>query len=115
MYVADRNNNKIRAINTSFYVSTYAGSGCGYSCGTGAQSPWLGNNVSTAASFYAPSSVAVASDNTVYVADGGNSLIRAIYPNQTVTTVLSSGICSCCCFQSKRRTVCGKLRDYLLC
>ena len=94
MYLADRSNNKIRAINTSFYVSTFAGSGCGYSCGTGAQSPWLGNGVGTAAIFYAPSSVAVASDNTVYVADNANGLIRAIYPNLTVTTVLSSGISS---------------------
>ena len=78
VYVADRQNNRIRKITPVGAVSTLAGSGAtGSDDGSGA-----------AATFNWPCSVAVdASGSTIYVADTDNNLIRKITVSGGVATV----------------------------
>ena len=79
IYVADRDNNKIRKI-TGNVVSTLAGSTrqiSGYKNGSG-----------TATRFNYPTGVAVDKSGNVYVTDGGNNRIRKIIGN--VVRTLSS-------------------------
>ncbi|MBK6971048.1 MAG: S-layer homology domain-containing protein [Candidatus Microthrix sp.] len=83
VYVADRNNHRIRAINpTTGAVTTFAGSGtAGFADGPG-----------NTAQFNATAGVAVAPGGTVYVADRYNHRIRAINPTTgAVTTLAGSG------------------------
>ena len=68
VFVADSGNNKIRKITPAGVVSTLAGSGA-YGSADG---------IGTAATFYAPSGVAVDSSGHVYVADSGSNKIRKI-------------------------------------
>ena len=80
VYVADRFNHSIRAINpTTSQVTTLAGNGtAGFADGTG-----------TDARFHTPSGVAVASNGTVYVSDTVNYRIRAINPTTGEVTTLA--------------------------
>ena len=81
VYVADINNNKIRAIYPNQTVFTLAG---GSTSGTTSGSV---NGVGTNALFLYPYGIAADSSGMVYVADISNHKIRAIYPNQTVITL----------------------------
>jgi sugar lactone lactonase YvrE len=67
VYVADKDNSRIRKITPNGTVTTLAGGNEGYADGIG-----------TAASFYSPSGVAVDSSGNVYVADSYNHRIRKI-------------------------------------
>lgn len=79
IYVADRDNHKIRKIAPDGTVSTLAGSTAGYSDGQG-----------TAAKFDQPLDVAVDGSGNVYVADNRNHRIRKITPAGEVTTLAGS-------------------------
>jgi sugar lactone lactonase YvrE len=81
LYVADMMNHTIRKISPEGAVSTLAGSAgsSGSSDGTGG-----------GARFQEPVGVAVDSTGNVYVADSGNSTIRKVTPQGTVTTVAGS-------------------------
>ena len=77
IYVADASNQTIRKIAPGGLVTTVAGSGtAGGVNGTG-----------TAATFDAPLGVAVDASGNLYVADGGNDVIRKIAPGGVVTTL----------------------------
>ncbi|MFY8035305.1 MAG: NHL repeat-containing protein, partial [Flexibacteraceae bacterium] len=81
VYVADRDNNSIRKINSSGEVSTFAGSGsAGYADGTG-----------TSAVFTAPTGVSVDGAGNVFVVDYGNHFIRKITFEGVTTTIAGSG------------------------
>ena len=79
VYVADQENQRIRAINpTTGQVTTLAGSSAGFADGPG-----------NTAQFLYPQGVAVAPNGTVYVGDTGNNRIRAINPTTGRVTTLA--------------------------
>ncbi len=81
VYVADRNNSRIRKIAPDGTVSTLAGSGgYGFVDGPG-----------TAAQFASPTGLAVDVGGNVFVADSSNNRIRKVAPDGTVTTVAGNG------------------------
>ncbi len=81
VYVADKDNNKIRKITPAGVVTTFAGSGLpGSTDGTGA-----------AASFFEPWGIAIDATGNLYVADTKNYKIRKITPAGVVTTFAGDG------------------------
>jgi uncharacterized protein YjdB len=84
LYIADRNNNRIRKVNTSGIITTVAGNGTrGYSGDGGA---------ATAAELNYPSGVAVDAIGNLYVADADNHAIRRINAGGMITTIVGIGI-----------------------
>jgi sugar lactone lactonase YvrE len=75
LYVADKNNHRIRKVTPQASVSTLAGSTAGFT-----------NNTGTAAQFSSPVGIAVDSTGTLYVADTGNHRIRTVSSSGVVTT-----------------------------
>jgi|JI10StandDraft_1071094.scaffolds.fasta_scaffold365410_2 sugar lactone lactonase YvrE len=82
VYATDFNNNKIRKINSSGIVSTFAGTG-----NVGSK-----DGIASTASFNGPIGLAVDSYGDVYVSDYSNHKIRKITSLGVVTTVAGSGI-----------------------
>ncbi|AMC36121.1 hypothetical protein VN23_16745 [Janthinobacterium sp. B9-8] len=81
IYVADYCNNRIRKITKSGVVSTYAGNGvAAYVDGP-----------AISASLYLPQSIAIDKNENIYVEDG-NSKIRKIDRNGTVSTIAINGL-----------------------
>jgi RHS repeat-associated protein len=81
IYVAERENHKIRKINTSKQVTTLAGTGIAGSS----------NGAGNVAQFYLPAGVTIDGSGNLYVADQNNSLIRKVTPTGVVSTYAGSG------------------------
>lgn len=82
LYVADYGNHKIRKVDTSGMITTFAGNGtAGATDGT-----------ATAATFYYPAIVAANSNNELFVTDQNNHKIRKISPTGVVTTYAGTGV-----------------------
>lgn len=81
LYVADQSNNLIRKVSPAGVVSTFAGSG----------QQGATDGPAATASFFWPMGVAVDRSGNVYVADGGNHLIRKITPSGMVSTIAGNG------------------------
>jgi N-acetylneuraminic acid mutarotase len=86
VYVADKDNHRIRKITPSGVVTTFAGSG------TPGTPDAIGDNDGPAhlAKFKYPRGVAVDASGNVYVADNGNNRIRKITSDGIVTTLAGS-------------------------
>lgn len=83
IYIADTGNNEIRKFFTGTqFIGTFAGQ---------VGVPGSANGTGTAASFNAPTGVAVDSSGNVYVADFGNNMIREITFGGVVSTLAGSG------------------------
>jgi len=82
IYVADRNNNKIRKITSTGYVSTFAGSGIAGSTD--------GN--STSARFTSPISICSDPSGNIYVLEFNKNGIRKITPTGVVSTFATGGL-----------------------
>lgn len=78
VFVADAKNSTIRRITPAGVVTTYAGAPLQFGSNDGA---------AATARFFLPYGVAVDTAGNVYVADGGNHVIRKISPGGDVTTL----------------------------
>ena len=86
LFIADRNNNRIRKVDTNGIITTVVGNGSpGYSGDSGA---------ATYASLYHPSGLAVDASGNLFIADYNNNRIRKVDPNGTITTVAGNGSAS---------------------
>lgn len=83
LYIADRNNNRIRKITPDGVVTTFAGSGSG-----GA----IVNGTGTAAGFYTPYGITSDAAGNLYVGEYSNQAVRKISPAAVVTTLAGNGI-----------------------
>lgn len=82
LYIADRDNNNIRKVDTNGIVSTVAGNGmAGYS-GDGGQA--------VNASLNTPYNVTVDQEGSLYIADTKNKRIRKVNPNGVIETIAGS-------------------------
>jgi sugar lactone lactonase YvrE len=79
LYVSDRDNHKIRKIDTFGNVTTFAGSSQGFQ-----------DDLGTNAKFSNPNGICIDTEGNLYVADSGNYKIRKISPNGYVTTYAGS-------------------------
>jgi hypothetical protein len=83
IYIADYNNNRVRKIDLSGIITTFAGKGtAGYSGDGG---------LATAAEFHFPSAVTVDGAGNVYIADMYNACIRKVDSNGIVVTIAGTG------------------------
>ncbi len=84
LYVADTGNHTIRKINLdSGLIQSIAGTGSPGYAGDGGPA-YL-------ATLYAPAGASVGPDNTVYIADSGNHVVRAVGADGTITTLAGTG------------------------
>lgn len=81
LYVADNGNNRIRKIDPSSNVTTFAGSG----------TPTFADGVGTGASFNSPYSITIDTANNLYVGDQMNYRIRKIDTGAKVTSIVGNG------------------------
>lgn len=83
VYISDDATARIRRVNSSGFISTFAGTGSpGYS----------GDNVpALTAKLYSPQQMAVDSKGNLYVADRSNNRVRKIALDGTITTVAGNG------------------------
>lgn len=83
LYIADRNNNRVRKVDTSGNISTVAGTGvAGYS---GDEGP------ATAAAMWQPIGLTVDDNGTLYIAENSNHIVRKISSTGIITTIAGTG------------------------
>ncbi len=83
IYIGDSPNNRVRKVNTSGIISTFAGDGTSGFSGDGGQA--------TAARLFNPSGVAVDWAGNVYIADNGNNRVRKVATTGIITTIAGTG------------------------
>jgi len=83
LYIADAYNDRVRKVNTSGVISTYAGTGAAGFSGDGGQA--------TAAVLNWPFGVGADGAGNVYVCDFSNQRIRLIKPSGIITTIAGNG------------------------
>jgi trimeric autotransporter adhesin len=88
IYIADEVNNRVRKVNTSGIISTYAGNGYG-SPNTGG---FTGDGgPATDAELYIPEGVATDASGNVYIADYSNNRIRMVNTSGIINTIAGNG------------------------
>ncbi|MGH3924205.1 MAG: NHL repeat-containing protein, partial [Pseudonocardiaceae bacterium] len=83
VYIADTLNHRVRKVTPEGKITTIAGIGRGEFSGD--------NGPATAADLRFPTGLAVSSDGSLYIAEGGNDRIRRIAPSGLITTVAGNG------------------------
>jgi sugar lactone lactonase YvrE len=83
LYIADRNNNRVRKVNTDGIITTVAGTGVAGFSGDGGSA--------TAAQINLPRSMAVDSAGNLYIADSNNNRIRKVATTGLITSVAGTG------------------------
>ena len=82
-YIADYNNQRVRRVNSSGTISTFAGNGTqGYSGDGGA---------ATSATLNGPAGIELDAAGNIYIADSRNSVIRKVTPSGTISTFAGTG------------------------
>ncbi len=84
VYIADQYNNRIRKINTSGVISTYAGTGAATYGGDGA--------AATLAQINRPCGVSIDASGNLFIADYTNNRIRKVNSSGTITTYAGTGV-----------------------
>ena len=84
MYFGDFDNNKIRKVDTSGIISTFAGTGASGYTGDGGPA--------SAATLNNPYGVAISSSGEFYIGDYHNNVIRKINTSGVITTVAGTGV-----------------------
>jgi uncharacterized protein (TIGR03437 family) len=83
LYIADESDNRIRKVDPSGIISTYAGTGIpGYS---GDRGPAANAEINF------PTGIALDAKGNLYIADQGNSVVRRIAADGTINTVAGNG------------------------
>jgi len=83
LYIADFSNNRVRKVTSGGTISTVAGNGnSGYS---GDNGPAINAQLNT------PTSVAVDGSGNLYIADGGNNVVRKVGTGGSIATVAGNG------------------------
>ena len=84
IYVADEFNNRVRKIDKTGIITTFAGNGAtGYSGDGG---------LATQAEFYYPSDVAMDNSGNILIADESNNCIRKVNASGIISTMVGNGI-----------------------
>lgn len=84
VYIADSRNNRVRMVNTSGIISTFAGNGTGSFSGDGGPA--------TAAELYGPYGVAIDGAGNIYIADYSNNRVRIVNPAGIINTFAGNGL-----------------------
>jgi len=82
LYIADYAGNRVRQVDSSGNITTYAGTGNAGS---------MGNGVATSTELNQPIGLAVDAAGNVYIADSGNNLVREVTPAGLITTFAGNG------------------------
>jgi sugar lactone lactonase YvrE len=83
IYVSDRYNSRVRKVDNSGTISTFAGNGAGNSSGDGGAATSVGLN--------RPSAVAFDSSGNMYIADAANHRIRKVTTQGAISTIAGTG------------------------
>ena len=83
LYISDRDNNRIRKVDSTGTIITIAGTGESGFSGDGGPA--------TEAQLHAPLGVAVDGAGNLYIADGRNNRIRKVDSTGTIITIAGSG------------------------
>ena len=85
LYIADRDNNRVRRVSPSGIITTVAGNGEAFG-GSGDGGPATDTTVSS------PTDVFATEKGTLYISDQGNRRIRRVSPTGTISTVVGNGL-----------------------
>ena len=80
VYISDNQNNRIRKVNTSGNISTFAGKGTAGYHYTG------DGGAATAAEISTPGKIAIDGSGNVYIPDGGNQVVRKVNTSGNIST-----------------------------
>lgn len=83
VYISDQNNNKVRKVNTSGIITTFAGTGNATYGGDGASANF--------AHIYSPGGICGDALGNIYIADIGNNRVRKVNPSGIITTIAGNG------------------------
>ncbi len=83
LYIADQGNQRVRKVNTSGVISTFAGTGTAGFSGDGGQA--------TAAKVSSPIDIAFDASGNVYIVDKSNNRIRKVNTSGVISTIAGNG------------------------